>query len=236
MESLQVSDSLSDVSGKRITVADDNVNTRRTAARWIGGGLGLAGISIALTIGLDDTHLSSYQLSVWDLAVKSVGGLALFGGIFKYFHQRRDQLAWDKTRFIVDLFKEFDRSTEYRRARRLVDEATDSGDDAYLRTLTGPIADLVATTRADRESLDRYLDFFDRLYTYVFITRTLSPQDVSSFWGYAIDIAHRPPLWDFALAWGYEDVLRLAESFDEAASAREQLIDRLDQEEESTVG
>ena len=70
------------------------------------------------------------------------------------------------------------------------------------------------------------------LYTYIFITKTLSPEDVISFSGYVIDILDSPAVSGFAFDWGYEDVLRLGIHFRDRAfeAGREAMIEELRKE------
>lgn len=200
---------------------------RRTELKWVAGALGLAGVAIAVAIGLDDTRLSPYQLELWTLIAQSAAGLAVIGGGARYLYERKRELAWDKTRFILDLFTLFDDDADFRRARILIDVALDTGDESYLETITGPVRGMEQHEFVDRVALDRYMDFFDRLFTHLYITKTLSSEDTSSFWGYAIDMSQIGCVRRFALEWGYEDVLRLAQIFLDDAQRRDRLILKL---------
>ncbi len=192
------------------------------------GAVAIAAASlIALGVAFDDAELTDYQLKLWDLAIKSVGALGAIGGVARYLYERRQELRWQKTRFIVELFQAFDEDADYQAAKGAVDLAgiVPEAEDLLARVLGHPEG-LNQSEMKLRSSIDRYLDFFDRLYTYVFMTKTLTRDDVSSFWGYVIDIRNSPAVSRFALDWGYEDVIRLADKFDEAATARETLIGR----------
>lgn len=193
----------------------------------VGVTLFLVGILvIAAAIAFDDAHLTQYQLDLLDVGAKVLGGLAILFGAFRYLDERAQRLAWDKTRFIAELFQAFDNADDCQRARRLIDNAYHTGNFDQLTKLLGNRPDLTDEEWRDRDAVDRFLDFFDRLFTYVYITATLSPDDVSSFSGYVIQIRDNDALSRFALSWGYEDVLEFADRFDERANERVALVDR----------
>lgn len=201
------------------------------------GGHGLAvavaaaGVLVAGAIGFDDATLSSYQLDVARLLISIGGGVGVVISALRYVWERQQELAWQKTTFMVGLFKDFEQDRSLRRAQELVDRSRE--DDRDLRAALEPLDGLyrnagnskarlsarMAGRRdsreilADRLALDRYLDFFDHLYTYIFLTRTLDASDVTSFSGYAIDILDSEPLSKAAREWGYIDVVRLAVHF-----------------------
>lgn len=199
---------------------------------WLSVALVVGAALIALAIAFDDTTLTPYQLKVARLLTTLGGGAGVVFSALRYIWERQQELAWEKTRFMVQLFEEFEKDARLRRAQELVDVATVSGDESRLRAALAPLGQLVqaaqsarprwwttsAETEAsdrleDRLALDRYLDFFDHLYTYIFITKTLSTGDARSFSGYVGDIVYSKPLADFSLSEGYEDVLRLGLHF-----------------------
>lgn len=188
--------------------------------RWVAGAVFAAGILVAAAIGFDDVELSLYQLRFARFLATLGGGIAVVLGALRYFLERQRELAWEKTKFMVELFREFEREMPLRRAQRLVDNARATGDESYLKAILGTLSNLTQEERNDRDAVDRYLDFFDHLYTYVFSTRTLSPDDVLSFSGYVTDILDVRAVSDFALEWGYDDVLDLALHFARRAAHR----------------
>jgi hypothetical protein len=147
--------------------------------------------------------------TAWGVIVQAVALLALVGGGWKYFDERRrdrsarmEELAWRKTQFIVDLAQSFDR-----------DEAT----QVVLGYLAGPIQRIYNAITENPEtahdatviiirSLDRYFDFFDRLNTYVNITKTLAIEDVMCFSGY-LDVLQDARIRDYVEARGYQNVV-----------------------------
>ena len=193
--------------------------------------LAVAGVLVAGAIGFDDVTLSNYQLEVARLLVSVGGGFGVVISALRYVWERQQELAWQKTTFMVGLFKDFEQDRSLRRAQELVDRSRE--DDTDLLAALEPLESLyrnASSTKArvsarmagrrdprevlaDRLALDRYLDFFDHLYTYIFLTRTLNASDVTSFSGYAIDILDSEPLSKAAREWGYIDVVRLAVHF-----------------------
>lgn len=197
---------------------------------WVAVAVAVAGVVVAAAVGFDDAHLTAYQLKVARLLAAVAGGVGVIFSALRYVWERQKELAWQKTTFMVGLFKDFEQDSVLRRAQELVDLSR--ADPSRLAAALAPIDDLhraagregaqwwrltspgpAATALADRLALDRYLDFFDHLYTYIFITETLDAADATSFSGYAIDILDSEPLSQFAFDWGYEDVLRLALHF-----------------------
>lgn len=202
---------------------------------WIAFAILAAALLIGASIGFDDAELSDYQLKFVRLLATLLGGFAVVFGALRYIWERHQELAWEKTRFMVELFKEFEEDPNLRRAQLLVDYSWSSRDESRLKSALVPMHRLVTPQAAeDRKALDRYLDFFDHLYTYLFITRTLTPEEASSFSGYAIDILDSPTLSEWAFEWGYEDVLRLGIHFRENArisgreTATEELMDKVE--------
>lgn len=208
-------------------------------AHWTGASIALGLTAVAVAIGFDDATLSNYQLKVARLLVSAGGALGVIVSALRYVWERQRELAWQKTTFMVGLFKDFEQDKTLRRAQELVDRSR--YDDADLRAALEPLDTLyknAASARAragarlgpgreprealaDRLALDRYLDFFDHLYTYIFLTRTLEAADVTSFSGYAIDILDSELLADAAREWGYGDVLRLAIHFLDLSAKRD---------------
>ncbi len=107
---------------------------------WIALGVAVGGLAIGGAIGFDDLELSPYQLDLLKTLGSTLGGLAVLGGGARYLTERQRELAWNKTRFIIELFQVFDDDDDYRRARLLIDHAVDSGDEVYLEKLTGPLS------------------------------------------------------------------------------------------------
>jgi len=196
---------------------------------WLAGAIAIAGIAIAFAIGLGDHALTDYQLRFAQFGATIAGGAGVIISAIRYIWERQEELAWEKTKFMIDLFREFEAESRLRRAQELIDDAQATGDQTHLTRILGDLAGLDEDEINDRRAIDRYLDFFDHLYTYIFITRTLRPQDATSFSGYMIDVLDSEAVSEFAFRWGYEDVLKLAIHFRDQAEQelRAEEADRL---------
>ena len=211
---------------------------------WIAVAVAFGALSLSLAIAFDDYQLTAYQLEMAKLLISIAGGMGVIFSALRYVWERQKELAWQKTTFMVGLFKDFEHDPVLRRAQELVDLAR--YDSSRLKAALRPMdmlyreagvrawprraaANSSAEALADRLALDRYLDFFDHLYTYIYITKTLDAADVTSFSGYAIDVLDSELLSKFAFDWGYEDVLRLAIHFIELAEdeGRPRMVDQL---------
>lgn len=203
---------------------------------WAAAAVLAAAVVVAAAIGFDDASLTNYQLKIARLLVAIAGGLGVIISALRYVWERQRELAWQKTTFMAGLFKDFEQDKTLRRAQELVDRSRLDSRDLFAALEPLDRLHAAASTPwrrvharltgardprevlADRLALDRYLDFFDHLYTYIFLTKTLDAADVTSFSGYAIDVLDLEPLAQAAREWGYGDVLRLAIHFLEMSS------------------
>jgi hypothetical protein len=203
-------------------------NLRFEGPVWVAVFLGFCSLMLAGAIAFDDWNLTEYQLQLADALGKLLGGGAVFLGALRYLDERAQRLAWDKTKFITELFEDFDQAADCQLARRIIDRAYQLRDFSYLERVLGDPAELTEDEWAARDAIDRFLDFFDQLYTHVFITSTLGLTDVSSFSGYVIQVADNDCLSTFALRWGYEDVIEFAAAFEKSAAIRVRRADELE--------
>jgi hypothetical protein len=178
--------------------------------QWVAVAFVFGSAVIAAALGFDDFELSQYQLDYGRLLATVLGGAAVFVSALRYIWERQQELAWRRTEFMAHLFQEFEETPAFKRARELIDDAYDKDDDQYLARVLGSTNGLDGNEMEDRRRIDRYLDFFDHLYTYTFITRTVSADEAVSFSGYVIDILDSQAVSDFCIEIGYEDVLWLA--------------------------
>jgi hypothetical protein len=165
-------------------------------------------------------NLTEFQLQLWDTILKSVATIvaliAAIAGAFKYFRARhrelevrREELAWKKTELIVRLSEHFDSDPNIQAALKLIELGIPISFKKVAHLLQKPIAKLSAKERQFRYQIDRFFDFFDRLYQFVCITKTLTTKDAECFTWYIRRIGQVPALTDFARENGYKDLLRL---------------------------
>lgn len=140
-----------------------------------------------------------------------VGALGLLGAAAGFFFDRwrerqvrKNELAWRKTEFLANLGERFDNDPSTRQALRLID----GPEDALQAICSTPTEQMTEDDLAKVHALDRYLDFFDRMYVYVFTTKTLSLEEAAVFSGY-LDVLDRQVVWNYAEARGFADALSL---------------------------
>jgi hypothetical protein len=173
-----------------------------------------------------------------DVAIKAGGLLVAFVGAIvaavKYFDEqaqsrdtrrdqqekdrelRREELAWRKTQFIVELAQNLESDEHYRRALQMILVGASLPTGSTLASILGPeTADALSPAeKLARYDIDRYLDFFDRLHSFAMEIHSLSPQDIRCFTWYVTHVRDVPELSMYAKREGYDDVLALADELD----------------------
>lgn len=162
-----------------------------------------------------------------DLIFKSITAAlaitAAVAGFFKYWREesqqreadrktreketqaRQDDLSWKKTQFLFELAQDFAGDERHQHAYQLIDS-----DDPILNKCLGD-STLTAPQQVARYDIDRYMDFFDRLTTFVNVTKSLMLADVSCFAGYFDGIASNEHVRKYAEENGYQDVIAMNE-------------------------
>lgn len=124
-----------------------------------------------------------------------------------------EELAWRKTQFVFQLAQDFDQDSRFQRAVQmlLVGAGVPAGSN-LARILAPRDADgLSVDEKQARYDLDRYLDFFDRMYYFTCVTKALSIVDVGCFDWYVLTVSDTPALKAYAEREGYQNVLKLAD-------------------------
>lgn len=150
-------------------------------------------------------------VEVGQLVVQAVGLLAIAIGAFRVIDERKNarlanerELAWRKTQFLAELARGFETDSRNQAALKLID----SDPDGVRRLLLSEPRTLDEEDLERLHCLDRYFDFLDRLYTFVFVTKTLDLRDVMVFSGY-LDILDDGSLRDGVERRGYIDAALL---------------------------
>ncbi|MDD2921534.1 MAG: hypothetical protein PHQ36_04540 [Anaerolineales bacterium] len=165
--------------------------------------------------------MTNIQMEFWSAMSSVISALmvvvAAFSGAIKYIQEQRrnreirqEELAWRKTQFILELADDFEKDAQYRIARRLLSYNVGVPKNSALGKVLGD--DTSGLNKSEMElryAIDDYLDFFDRLYHFTFITRSLSVSDIEIFGWYIVQIGQTKELCDYAHAAGFEDVLKL---------------------------
>jgi hypothetical protein len=169
-------------------------------------------------------NLTQIQLQLWDVILKTattiVALIAAIAGAFRYFRARhreftlrQEELAWRKTELIVKLTEHFDKDPNIQGALKLIELGVPIPFLDVARILRQPVTELSADERQFRYQIDRYFDFFDRIYQFVCVAKTLTVKDAECFTWYIRRIGQVPVLKDFARQNGYEDLLKLYELY-----------------------
>ena len=162
---------------------------------------------------------------LWDAITKSVGsGLALVAavaGAVRYFRSkqhelnlRREELAWRKTDLVVRLAEHFDNDPDIQAALKLMEFGDPAPFEKVAHSLRKPPGELTAEELKYRYQIDRYCDFFDRIYQFVFVNGTLTEKDAACFTWYIRRIGQVPSLREFAEQNGYADLLKLYKRYE----------------------
>ena len=165
--------------------------------------------------------MSAPDVAAINSIITSLGAIvALIAGIVglvKYFQETRrdrqvrlDDLAWRKTQFIIDLATGFDADEKYQRVFKLLSYGIGLPEGSSLsHVLEEDTSSLTQEEIEVRYSIDRYLDFFDRLYSYVFVTHAIKISDIETFSWHLQQIASNENVTNFARREGYKKVLEL---------------------------
>ncbi|HEX2057709.1 MAG TPA: hypothetical protein VHI71_04995 [Actinomycetota bacterium] len=126
-------------------------------------------------------------MDIAQVCIQAAGLVAVGVGAVKFLDERKGarlaserDLAWKKTQFIAELARSFESEPRNQHALKLIEK-----DRSALRALlrSNP-SDLSEEELENLHCLDCYFDFFDRLSTFVFVTKTLGFEEVMVFSGY----------------------------------------------------
>jgi hypothetical protein len=125
----------------------------------------------------------------------------------------QEELAWRKTQFIFQLAQDFDRDDTFQRAVQMLLVGAQLPAGSNLSRILAPASanGLSPDEKRARYDVDRYLDFFDRIYYFTCVTETLSITDIKCFEWYVEQVSNTPELRSYAENQGYQNVLDLAQ-------------------------
>jgi hypothetical protein len=161
----------------------------------------------------------------WDFVLRALIALgaliAAAEGARRYFKARREdrilrreEIAWRRTELINGLADQFDKDASCQDALKVIAQYRHGHRAVNLKKALDPDAKKLRRSEADaRYLIERYLDFFDRLYTYIYITEVITAREALFFSGYIDEIAEVAELRNFAQSCGYAIVLELAPAF-----------------------
>ena len=165
--------------------------------------------------------MTESQMAFWNIILSSVSTVVVIvaacAGAIKYFQEQRrnrevrqEELNWRKTQFLLEMADDFEEEERHEPAWRFLAYGVGLPKNSSLKQiLADNTNDLKASELKLRYSIDNYLDFFDRLYHFTFVTHTLNISDIEVFGWYIAQISETKEIRDYAKNAGFEDVLRL---------------------------
>lgn len=161
------------------------------------------------------------QIDFWNFIFSAISTIfvtiAAIAGAIKYFQERqrdrevrREELSWRKTQFLLELADDFEEDKRHEPAWQYLAYGIGLPKKSSLkRILGGNVNILNASELKLRYSIDNYLDFFDRLYHFTFVTQSLNISDIEVFGWYIAQVGETKDIYDYAKNSGFEDVLKL---------------------------
>lgn len=153
-----------------------------------------------------DQFLSQHWQYFLTLSVSVVGGAF---ALWRFLLTRHAELAWRRTQFVFEQAGYLESDPELSEVLKLLannhpgaslddvlDEDTSLDDEEVLRL---------------KYALDKFLNFFDRMYYAVHVVCTLRLDELSVFSWYLDALLNEPGLKTYCCGNGYHDVIRLAE-------------------------
>lgn len=127
---------------------------------------------------------------------------------------KQDELSWRKTQFVFELAHMLASDREHKVAHQIIEFGIGLPQNSTLaRILLFNQEELDKEEIELRYVLDRYLDFFDRLYHFTFNTHSLKLPDLEIFGWYIGIIGETPAVRMYAERQGYDGVLILYNEF-----------------------
>ena len=165
--------------------------------------------------------MSQLQIDLWNLILSIISTIIIImvtiAGAIRYFQERKrdriirqEELAWRKTQFILELADEFEKDIQHQIVWRLLAYGKGLPENSSIsKVLSNNLNELNESELKLRYAIDDYLDFFDRLYHFTFVTRALNIADLEVFGWYIAEIGKTKEIHDYAKVAGFEDVLEL---------------------------
>jgi hypothetical protein len=165
--------------------------------------------------------MDTTQLQLWNMILTTAATVTVvigaIAGAIKYFQERQrdrevrlEELSWRKTQFVFELAENFDRDERFQVAYKMIEFGIGIPHGSTLARMLGPDIQVLSADEIEgRYTIDRYLDFFDRLYHFAFVTKFLNVRDLECFLWYLRRIGETQVIREYAAREGYGDVLVL---------------------------
>jgi hypothetical protein len=163
------------------------------------------------------SHAAVSTYEIWDLVIKGATPLLIvIGGLFglgRFVTERKDDRAWRRTELISQLIDFFENDERIQEAMKIISAAKHGRGRLmgrkWRRTVRLDLSRILSPTITGlsdeeldaRHCLDRYLDFFDRLYTFIHGTQTISARELFFFVGFLEEVEDIPELKAHAERW-----------------------------------
>lgn len=138
-----------------------------------------------------------------------IGALgAVVFGFWKYFDNRRRELAWRKTEFLFEQARYLDTDSDIARAIRVLTEREPNLTVASIYSASSSLDD--NTKYEYQDSFDKLLNLLDLIAYSTLRLNTLTELEADNFGWYLTQIAEEPALVSYCKGNGLSDVITLA--------------------------
>jgi len=167
--------------------------------------------------------MTQLQIDYWNMVISAISTFVVIvvamAGAIKYFQERQrdrevrqQELAWRKTQFILELADKFEKDEQNQVVRKLLSYTSGYASKNTLQKVLDVNPNKLNKTEMNlHNSIDHYLDFFDKLYHFTFVTRAIDIADIEVFGWYIAQINEIQEIRHYARASGFDDVLVLHE-------------------------
>ncbi len=159
--------------------------------------------------------MTDFLVNHWKDLLEIAG---VFGGLWKFFDSRKNELAWKRTETLVTLGQAFASDPDIAQATQLIEGRLDGAHIDQLYDDRGDPYDHLHGLRLWQ--VDKYLDFLERIAYAYRRMRTLSLAEVAIFGGYFQQVRYNERLRRYCIDHGYASVVEVAAEIDALPYAR----------------
>jgi hypothetical protein len=155
--------------------------------------------------------MSAFLTAHWQFfatAVISVLGAGI--GLWRFLSSRRGELSWRRTEFLFEQSTYLESDAELNEALQLIGGLHPAGSVEQVLSAQSSTLDDGERLRLTH-AVDKFLNFFDRLYYAFQVAETLQLAELKVFSWYLDFIRSSPALREYCEERGFADVLELAD-------------------------